>query len=416
MGYSGPAFQVVSRDVIRFARHTQFVPEFCAHETAHQWFPIEVTLASQEDGWLAESLAEYLAWRYLREKQPDDARTMVARAMRNALEDQPMRPLSRGLKLFAEEDNDFVHRALYQRGMLVWRTLETVIDSERVDRALREYYRRHRGGPASIADFRKICEEISGRDLRWFFDYYIIGTQLPEITVRRISSNAPNETAGEIVVRNAPPEFQVRVEMRMHTASGSFDHSVATSGEVTRFTMTSPEPVTRITLDPDARILRVTEIARRHQLQTALMAKLGEYERAGKSEELAFALAKAAFNDPEDLSHNRQRIDFFSARLQFLRKNYREAWRGFENVIYGNSLEPMQSDFYVAWARVYRAKIATAQGRAAQARAEARAGLEMNSPALETPVRWPEASKEMTARAELEKLAATRPARATPQK
>ncbi|MBI3484713.1 MAG: hypothetical protein HY012_06125, partial [Acidobacteria bacterium] len=57
-----------SEDVIKYHDYPGWAPEFLPHEVAHQWFPIEVTLERQEDGWLAESLAEYLAWRYLLEK------------------------------------------------------------------------------------------------------------------------------------------------------------------------------------------------------------------------------------------------------------------------------------------------------------------------------------------------------------
>jgi len=123
VGYSAPGFLVVSEDVVKWHGYPGFAPSFLPHEIAHQWFPIEVTLASEEDGWLAESLAEYLAWRYLEEKQPDDARRMVELAMRNTLAYEPARPLRLGLKLFALEDWDTTYATLYQRGMLVWRTL-----------------------------------------------------------------------------------------------------------------------------------------------------------------------------------------------------------------------------------------------------------------------------------------------------
>src|SRR3989441_1119189 len=167
VGYSAPGFLVVSEDVVNFHDYPGYAPEFLPHEIAHQWFPIEVTLAREEDGWLAESLAEYLAWRYLRERDPGRARRMVTRAMRDALAPEPLPPLSLGLRLFALEGESVTHATLYQRGMLVFRTLETVIDRERVDRVLREYYQRYAGKAASIADFRKLCEEISERNLRW---------------------------------------------------------------------------------------------------------------------------------------------------------------------------------------------------------------------------------------------------------
>jgi hypothetical protein len=191
--------------------------------------------------WLSAGLAQYEEWRELRQNQPDAARRMVEEAFQSA-----------------QRQGDSREHAV-ARGFMAWRTLETVIDRERVDKALREYYRRHRGARAALADFRKICEEISGRGLGWFFDYYLQGTQLPEISLRRTAGGAPNEVTGEIVVHNAPVEFQVRVELRVFTAAGVINHSVATSGPVTPFTVVTREPATRITVDPDLRILRRRE-------------------------------------------------------------------------------------------------------------------------------------------------------------
>ncbi len=406
IGYSAPGLLVVSEDVLKYFDYPGYAPEFLPHEIAHQWFPIEVTIARQEDGWLAESLAEYLAWRYLQEKDPEQARRMVARALRDALAPEPLRPLALGLRLFALESWKVTRATLYQRGLLVWRTLETVIDRERVDRALRESYRRYAGRAASIADFRKICEEISGRDLGWFFDYFIQGTRVPEIEIRRAPPTAPGELAGEIVLKNVPPEFQVRVEMRLETMGGVLEHSVATRGEVTPFTVTSRDPVTRFTLDPDLRILRWTEAARRNRSQRALLARLGELETAGEFLRAVGICQKALALDPEDLASNEQQVRFELARLRYRMKQYAGAFQEFARVLELRSLNPTDADFNRAWARVYRARIEKLRGNRAAARAEARSGLAPNSPALETQVTLPEApGRATTAAAELRTLA-----------
>jgi tetratricopeptide (TPR) repeat protein len=406
VGYSAPGFLVVSEDFLKFHDDPDYAPEFLPHEIAHQWFPIEVTLARQEDGWLAESLAEYLAWRYLREREPEQARRMAVRAMRDALAPEPLRPLSLGLRLFALEDWDVTQATLYQRGLLVWRTLETVIDRERVDKALAEYFKRYAGRSASIPDFRRICEEISGRDLGWFFDYFIRGTRIPEVEFRRTPSSAPGETSGEIILKDVAPEFQVRVEMRLETTAGAAGHSVATRGLVTPFTVTTPQPVTRITLDPESRILRWTEAARRNRSQRTLLRQLGELERERQFARAAEYCRQALALDPENLASNQQQIRFALGRL-YDRMNLPErALQEFARVLALDSLDPMESDFNRAWSRVYRARIERRRGRVAAARAEARAGLEMKSPALSTPVAWPEApGKPSTAAEALQALA-----------
>jgi tetratricopeptide (TPR) repeat protein len=406
IGYSAPGFLVVSEDAVKFHDYPSYAPEFLPHEIAHQWFPIAVTLAREEDGWLAESLAEYLAWRYLAETNPTQARRMVAQAMRDALAPEPLRPLLLGLHLFALESSAVTQATLYQRGMLVWRTLEAVIDREHVDRALSELYKRYAGKPASIADFRKVCEEISGRDLGWFFDYFIDGTRIPEIEMLRMPSSAAGEVSGQIILKNTPPEFNVSVEMRVETSAGTIEHSVATRGEVTPFTVTAPNPVTRILLDPDQRILRWTEAAQRNRNQGALLAKVGELESAGELARAVEAYEKALAADPENLASNEQQIRFALGRLRYGMKQDARAFQEFTRVLALGSLDPMQSDFNRVWSRVYRARIERRRGHLAAARAEAGAGLEIKSPVVETRVTLPESPERTTsAAAELQALA-----------
>jgi tetratricopeptide (TPR) repeat protein len=406
IGYSAPGFLVVSEDFVKFFAYPGYAPEFLPHEIAHQWFPIQVALARQEDGWLAESLAEYLAWRYLEEKDPEQARGLVARAVRDALAPDPLRPLSLGLRLFALENWEVTRATLYQRGMLVWRTLETVIGRERVDRTLAEYYKRYAGHAASIADFRRICEEIAGRNLTWFFEYFINGTRTPEMEFRRTQAAAPGEVAGEIVFNDVPPEFQVRLEMRLETSAGAIKHSVATRGPVTPFAVTAPQPITRLTLDPDSKILRWTEAARRNRSQRALLARLRELERASQYRRAVEICRKALALDPEGLASNEQRIRFELGRLYQRMSLPAEAMQEFSRALARNSLDPMEGDFIRAWSLVFRARIERRQNRLAAARRDAQAGLVTISPALLTPVSWPEApEKTTTARAELEALA-----------
>jgi hypothetical protein len=334
---------------------------------------------------------------------------MVQRAMRDALQPDPLRALALGLNLFALEEYEVTHKTLYQRGMLVWRTLETVIGRARVDAALRELYRRFHGRSAGLEDFRKICEEISGRELGWFFDFFIVGTEIPELKLRRLPSSAPNEYLGEIVFENVPSEFQSRVEMSFHTAQGVVENSVAAGGSVTPFSMNLPAPALRVTLDPDLRILHWTEAARRNRRQWEIFRASAAREPEGTPAlapellSLVGVLDQVLEADAEDLAANRQQFIFFRARLLYRLKRYAPAMLEFQRVLESGSIEPMEAEFLRAWARVYRARIESARGRSSAAREEAVAGLKLSVPALDTPVAWPEQPDDFkTARQELQ--------------
>jgi tetratricopeptide (TPR) repeat protein len=274
-----------------------------------------------------------------------------------------------------------------------------VIDRERVDLALREYYKRFAGKSASIADFRKICEEISGRDLAWFFEYFINGTQIPEISLRRLPSDAPNVLAGEIVLKNVPADFQVRVGTRVQTAAGPVNHSVATRGEVTPFSVNLAAPATKVTLDPEMRLLRWTEAARRNREQAKLLGQVSELEDGGEFSQAIELCRQAIALDPDDVAANQLQIRFVMGRMLYRAGKLTAAKREFGSALELASLGAMGTDFYRAWAHVYRARIAKRLGQIAAAQKEARAGLVSKSPAMETKLAWPEAPKrELSAR------------------
>jgi tetratricopeptide (TPR) repeat protein len=385
VGFSGPGFMVMDEDDLRFFGRNGYAPNFLPHEVAHQWFPQQVAHASEEDGWMAEALAEYMAWRFLDAQDPANARRMIAMAMRDSLAAEQLEPISLGLRLYAL-GNEITQQTLYDRGMLVWRTLETVIDRERVEKALREYLKQFSGRAATIADFQKICEEISERDLSWFFKYYIGGTEAPEISLRRTRSLAPNEVSGEILVTGAPPGFTARVEMRISTAAGVVAHSVATRGPATPFTVLVAAPVSRIELDPDMRILRWTEAAKRNRAQRTIFSQASADARAGKTAKAVELYRKALAVDPEGLAGNEQYLYFQLGRISFRLKQFDAAYEEMSRVLETASLDARATDAYTVWAHVFRARIAWVRGDANAARTEARAALDQGSPALGTEV------------------------------
>ncbi len=374
IGYSAPGMLVVNDWAARFAGVTDYAPGFLAHEIAHQWFPNAVAPASAGDGWLAESLAEYLAWRYLLEADPEAARVMVAEAMRDAVAYSPRRPLSLGLDLLAGPWSA-ARATLYQRGMLVFRTLETAIDRERVDRALAEFYKRYAGRSASIADFRGVCEEIAGRNLGWFFDYFIHGTEIPVIELRRLPSESPGVVAGEIVVRDFPPEGSVRVDMIVRTAQGTVEHSVATHGAVTPFTVNVPAPAVGITFDPDLRILRWTEAARRAKAQSAVLAALPDPLTAKDLPAAIEIYRHALAADPADESQRAQALHERLGELEWVHNESSGALADLDAAINGHSISPFETYFCRAKAYVYRGFLHERRGQKREALEDATAGL-----------------------------------------
>jgi tetratricopeptide (TPR) repeat protein len=170
--------------------------------------------------------------------------------------------------------------------------------------------------------------------------------------------------------------------------------------------VTTKSPATGVTLDPDARILRWTEAARRNRSQRPWLARRGELERAGQLLRSRQSCQQALELDPENLAANHQQIYFELGRLSYRLGLTERAREEFRRALVLRSLAPMSTDFYHAWARVYLARLERRRGHLRASRAEAEAGLALNSPALELRVAWPEQPRRSsTALEELHALA-----------
>jgi len=67
-------------------------------------------------------------------------------------------------------------------------TLEGLIGEDTMRRAMRTYFTRYRFTHPTGEDFLKTIEEVSGRDLRWYFNQAVYGTQVMDYAVFKVNS------------------------------------------------------------------------------------------------------------------------------------------------------------------------------------------------------------------------------------
>ena len=76
----------------------------------------------------------------------------------------------------------------YGKTAVVLLTLESVIGEDTMRRAMHTYFLRYRFTHPTKEDFLKTIEEVSGKDLRWYFNQAIYGTQVLDYEVMKLSS------------------------------------------------------------------------------------------------------------------------------------------------------------------------------------------------------------------------------------
>ena len=76
----------------------------------------------------------------------------------------------------------------YGKTASVLLTLEGIIGEDTMDKAMRTYFMKYRFTHPTKEDFLNTIQEVSGKDLKWYFDQAIYGSQVMDYKVLRIES------------------------------------------------------------------------------------------------------------------------------------------------------------------------------------------------------------------------------------
>ncbi|MEU6643245.1 M1 family metallopeptidase [Saccharomonospora sp. NPDC046836] len=148
--------------------------ETIVHELAHQWYGNSVSVESWADICLNECLASYSQWLWAEGKQRDNLDARYQRAI-DQLHDNAGFWAPRLYDMGT--GNEF--EGVYNKGILAIHALRRQIGEADFNRVLREWPARHRDGNASWPDFERFVTDISGQNLRGFFDAWFRGTERP---------------------------------------------------------------------------------------------------------------------------------------------------------------------------------------------------------------------------------------------
>jgi aminopeptidase N len=139
------------------------------HENAHQWFGDSVSLTSWKDIWLNEGFATYAEWLYEEQHGGDSAQkafdALYARPAGDPLWAYPPGDPGDGAHLFGTP--------VYARGAMVLHALRTAVGDRAFYRVLRAWASGHRYGHGTTADFERLAERVSGKDLDALFTTWL---------------------------------------------------------------------------------------------------------------------------------------------------------------------------------------------------------------------------------------------------
>lgn len=228
--------------------------EIFQHELGHEWFGNQMSAGNWDDYWLHEGFAQYMQPLYGRWREGEARYAVMMEEFRLQITNHA--PIVSGQirteEQVYEEANGGPGQDIYVKGAWILHTLRNLIGDDRFfDATRRLVYGRPDPRPgnftprfASTPDFIKIVNDVTGRDMQWFFDVYLYQAPLPELVEARQGDTL---TLRWKVANDKP--FPLPVEI-------SVDGKLRTV-EMPRGTATLSVPAdAHVVVDPDSRILK----------------------------------------------------------------------------------------------------------------------------------------------------------------
>jgi hypothetical protein len=241
------------------------------HEFGHQYWYGMVATNEFEDAWMDEGLNSYTEVKILDDILGKKTSIMNMFGLTAGERDlqrlsyigvADLDPMTRKAWQFANFNS--YGGITYGKTASVLLTLESVIGEETMQKAMHVYFMKYRFTHPTKDDFLNTVEEVAGKDLHWYFDQAVSGTQVFDYEVMSLESSPtnwyeknPKEKKGETLYessvmlhRKGDFIFPVEVQMKFEDGSTLREHWDG-KDRWTRFSYVKASKVSSAELDPD---------------------------------------------------------------------------------------------------------------------------------------------------------------------
>jgi len=231
-----------------------------AHELAHQWYGDWLTCRSWRELWLNEGFATFIAADWQAREDP----WVWADRVRHWFDHSSSGPALAGR--FHQGDDQPANHNVYMKGASALQMLRTLLGEETFWAGIRAYTQRPAPALVETHELRRALEDVSGRDLSWFFQQWVELPHVPELTVTdRFRDGELQVTIRQSTARRTtahedePLYYTLPVTVAVGTAEGERRVFGWLDDATRQLTVPLEAPPRYIAFDPDGGILAKIE-------------------------------------------------------------------------------------------------------------------------------------------------------------
>lgn len=270
-----------------------------AHELFHQWFGDYVTAESWSNLTVNESFADYSQLLWLEYKYgADEAGFENYKEMQNYLGSAESR--SKDLvRFFYRDKEDMFDLVSYQKGGRILHMLRNYVGDEAFFKSLNKYLTTNKFGNGNAHKLRLAFEEVTGKDLNWFFNQWYFGSGHPKLEIS-YGYDVPTQTASVYIKQTQPGDklFKLPVSIEVYHGNSKKRYTVWAENAADTFSFSVASKPDLINVDADKVLL-----AEKKDTKT-LSEWIHQYTYAGKYLDRRDAIDFAARNTSDPAAYD----------------------------------------------------------------------------------------------------------------
>ncbi len=155
-----------------------------SHELIHHWFGDLVTTESWSNLSMNESFADYGEYLWREHKYGKDAADDHGFQAMQAYLANPGESSKDLVRFYYKDKEDMFDQVSYQKGGRILHMLRNYLGDSAFFKSLNLFLNQNKFGTAEAHQLRLASEEVSGKDLNWFFNQWFFGSGHPVLTIK----------------------------------------------------------------------------------------------------------------------------------------------------------------------------------------------------------------------------------------